>query len=360
MVAPDEARASGGERRGGHVIGDEPRPVAQLWALATTLPGHASPTTLPGRTSGHPRTLPGHCLPCQLDQLGAVPHHTAPRASSRNARKAARSSASEAKLAWWSSSTLVSTAISTASESIERSDSSASTTSHSPAPHCALGRPPPTGAPTSQPGSAGGGAQDVHEHRRGGRLAVRARHRDRAPQRAQLAQQLCAGPLAQPPLARRRPLGVLGGHGAGVDDLHVLAGGQVGGVVADARLQHPIRAQALQVGGVGAVRSADLRPQGVRGARIAAHPRAADADEVQAPPAPRPARGAHRRPTPCAHAPLASHPTPGGVSPRAAHNGTAHDRHAHAPAASSSSAATASAASGRASRRAAAAIARIR
>ena len=101
---------------------------------------------------------------------------------------------------------------------------------------------------THQPaGLHAGGAQDVHEHRGGGRLAVRARHRDRAPQRAQLAQQLRAGPLAQPPLARRRPLGVLGRHGAGVDDLHALAGGQVGGVVADARLQHAIGAQALQI-----------------------------------------------------------------------------------------------------------------
>ena len=74
-------------------------------------------------------------------------------------------------------------------------------------------------------GVAAGSAQDVHQHRRGGRLPVRARHRDGAPQRAQLAQQLRAGPLAQPPLARRRALGVLGRDGAGVDDLHVLAGG---------------------------------------------------------------------------------------------------------------------------------------
>ena len=50
----------------------------------------------------------------------------------RNARNASRSSASEPKLAWWSSSTFVNTPISTFRLNIERSDSSASTTSHSP------------------------------------------------------------------------------------------------------------------------------------------------------------------------------------------------------------------------------------
>ncbi len=70
----------------------------------------------------------------------------------KNARNAASSSASEPKLAWWSSSTFVSKPISSLRLNIERSDSSASTTNHSPSPHSAFGKPSPTGAPTSHPG----------------------------------------------------------------------------------------------------------------------------------------------------------------------------------------------------------------
>ena len=55
---------------------------------------------------------------------------------------------------WWSSSTFVSSASSTFSSSSERSDSSASTTSHSPSLQWPFGRPPPIGAPISQPGSS--------------------------------------------------------------------------------------------------------------------------------------------------------------------------------------------------------------
>ena len=51
---------------------------------------------------------------------------------------AASSSAREAYVVWWSSSTLVSTATAGRSFRNERSDSSASTTSHSPAPQSAL------------------------------------------------------------------------------------------------------------------------------------------------------------------------------------------------------------------------------
>ena len=90
--------------------------------------------------------------------------------------------------------------------SIERSDSSASTTSHTTArarpPR--VGHPLPPAPPTSQSGSQSGGAQRMHDHRAGGRLAVRAGHRDRAPQRGQLGQQLGAR-SARPARARGPP-----------------------------------------------------------------------------------------------------------------------------------------------------------
>ena len=135
----------------------------------------------------------------------------------------------------------MSTAISTFRLSIERSDSSASTTSHSPLPHSAFARPAPTEPPTSQPGSRPAARSACYEHRGGRRLAVRARHRDRPAQRGQLGQELGARALGDPPLARRRPLDVSRGNGRGVDDLHALARGHVLGGVADARLAAPRR-----------------------------------------------------------------------------------------------------------------------
>ena len=72
----------------------------------------------------------------------------------------------------------------------------------------------------------------VDNHGRGGRLAVRARNRDAAPQASDLTEQV--GPV-QLATGRRHALGVLGRDGARVDDLNLLAVGQVGGIVADAR-----------------------------------------------------------------------------------------------------------------------------
>ena len=72
-----------------------------------------------------------------------------------------------------------------------------------------LARPPGSigklriGRAADQPsGVAAGTAQGVHEHRGGRRLAVGARHRNRATQRRQLAQQLRARALGQPAPAR--------------------------------------------------------------------------------------------------------------------------------------------------------------
>ena len=83
-------------------------------------------------------------------------------------------------------------------------------------------------------------------------------------------------------------------HGGGVDQLDPLAGGNVLGPVPDRGIEHAVCAQALQVGAVGAVGAAHLGAERVGRPRVAAHPRAADADEVKAPSAPGPGRGAHR------------------------------------------------------------------
>src|SRR5262249_14090013 len=113
-------------------------------------------------------------------------------------------------------------------------------------------------------------------------------------QAGQLGKQLGPGALRQPPLARGAALDVVVRHGRGVDDLQLLPGRQVLGRVADARAQHAIRTQALGVGAVRLVGPADLRPQRPRQAGVAAHARAADADEVQAAPLPGQRADAHR------------------------------------------------------------------
>jgi hypothetical protein len=104
---------------------------------------------------------------------------------------------------------LVSTAISTSSASIERSDSSASTTSHSPAP---VGVQPGRAqrAADEVAGSIAAAQQRVGDHRGRRRLAVRAGDRDRALQRAELGEQLGARAVAQAALARGGALGVVG------------------------------------------------------------------------------------------------------------------------------------------------------
>ena len=120
-------------------------------------------------------------------------------------------------------------------------------------------------------------AQRVDEHARGRRLAVRARDGDRRAQARELAEQVGAVQLARGGGA----LGVLGRDRGRVDDLGAL--GHVGGVVALDGLD-PGRAQARGVGGAArAVRAGHLGPELARDQREAAHARAADPHEVQAP-----------------------------------------------------------------------------
>jgi len=81
-----------------------------------------------------------------------------------------------------------------------------------------------------------------------------------------------------PALAGQGQLRVVGADRGRDDDLGPL--GQVGGVVAERRLD-PGRAQALHIRGVGAVAAGDGGAEAGADQGQAAHPGAADADEVQ-------------------------------------------------------------------------------
>ena len=108
---------------------------------------------------------------------------------------------------WWSSSALVTTAIVGASLSSERSDSSASTTSHSPVSPAGVGARAADLAADQVARVRPGAAQRVHEHARGRRLAVGAGDRDRRLQARDLAEQVGAVQLAAPARAPDCPAG---------------------------------------------------------------------------------------------------------------------------------------------------------
>ena len=78
--------------------------------------------------------------------------------------------------------------------------------------------------------------QHVRRHRRRRGLAVRPGDRDRALERAQLREQLGARMVGQAALARRGALGVVERDRGRVHDLDAVAGGHVGGAVADVDL----------------------------------------------------------------------------------------------------------------------------
>ena len=169
----------------------------------------------------------------------------------------------------------VTTATSRASSRNERSDSSASTTIQSPSPHAAL-RPGRPQLAADQVGRVAARLdQRVRGHAGGGRLAVGAGHRDRLLEARDLAQQLPAMDHAP---VRRGQLGVVLGNGGRHD--HLGAGGHVGGIVADRRLD-AVLAQAGRVWRLGPVGAGHVGAQRARDHRQAAHPGAPDADEVQ-------------------------------------------------------------------------------
>ena len=135
--------------------------------------------------------------------------------------------------------------------------------------------------------------QHVHRHRRGGGLPVGPRDRDAALQPGRFGEQVAAMQHPQPALAREHELGVVLRDRRRHHDL-LGAVGQVRRVVADRGLETGL-AQALAVRRIGTVRSRDLRAERPCDEGEAAHPGAADADEVE--PAAGPLRAAHRIPT---------------------------------------------------------------
>ena len=120
-------------------------------------------------------------------------------------------------------------------------------------------------------------AQDVHDHRRGRRLAVGAGDRQAAAKRRDLREQLRAMQLAS---AGGETLGVVRRHRGRVHDLG--AGGDVLGPVPEHRLD-PVLAQPLHVAGLRPVRAGDRGAELAGDDREPAHPRPADADEVEPP-----------------------------------------------------------------------------
>ncbi len=118
-------------------------------------------------------------------------------------------------------------------------------------------------------------AQRVDDHARRRRLAVGARDRDRRPQPCDLAQQVGAVQLAQPPLPRGRPLGIVGRDRAREHELCAFR--HVGGVVREGG--EPGAREVRRVGR--AVGAADLRAKLAGNDCEAAHAGPADADKVQ-------------------------------------------------------------------------------
>ena len=109
---------------------------------------------------------------------------------------------------------------------------------------------------------------------------------------AELGEQLTAVDRLDPALAGERQLRVVLGDRGRDDDLGPL--GQVGGVVADDRLQ-PRLAQALHIRGVGPVAAGDGGAEPGADQRQAAHPGPADPDEVQPAPGQRHPPPANRK-----------------------------------------------------------------
>ena len=130
--------------------------------------------------------------------------------------------------------------------SSERSDSSASITSHSPLAPVRVrqaladrGADQPAGL---QPGSAKCVRRPSPRS-----SSCRGCRRPRSSAAATLssAEQAGRGALRHAPLARPHALGVLGRHGAGVVELDPVAVGQVLGRVPDAPVEHPVGPQRL-------------------------------------------------------------------------------------------------------------------
>ena len=109
---------------------------------------------------------------------------------------------------------------------------------------------------------------------------------DDALEGGELGEQVGARVDGQAAVERGEPLGVVGRDGAREDDLDVAAWGHVGRIVAGARVDAG-RPQAGQRRRIDAVAAAHRRAERGRDERVAAHARAADPHDVQAPAGPR-------------------------------------------------------------------------
>ena len=119
--------------------------------------------------------------------------------------------------------------------------------------------------------------QDVHDHRRGRRLAVGARHRQAPAQRGDLREQL--GAVQLPPLGGQT-LRIVRRHRGREHNLG--AGGHVVRAVPERGLD-PVLAQTLGVARSRPVRAGDARAELAGDDREPAHARPTDADEVEPP-----------------------------------------------------------------------------
>ena len=119
-------------------------------------------------------------------------------ASASQRSKSSRTSSSEANVAWWSSSTFVTTAICGRSSSSERSDSSPSATSQ-PLARTGVAAELRHLAADQERRVEPEPVETERDHRRGRRLAVCAGDDDRRPERDELGEQ-----LASPPARRGR------------------------------------------------------------------------------------------------------------------------------------------------------------
>ncbi len=178
--------------------------------------------------------------------------------------------------------------------SIERSDSSASTTSHSPSPQCGVGQPAADRCRRSaSPAPSRRRAARGRASRPWSSCRASPPRRSSAAARVSSASSAARGRSGMPRSRAARRSAFISPIADGVVELDTLARRQVRGAVPDGGLEHPVGCQALEIGAGGAIRAADLGAQRVGRSRVAAHPRAPDADEVQPPAGPGAPGGAH-------------------------------------------------------------------
>ena len=175
------------------------------------------------------------------------------------------SSASERKVAWWSSSTFVRTAISGRRSAIDRSDSSPSTTSQ-PVPEAGVPAELRHDAADDPRGVGAELAEHERDHGRGRRLAVGASDHDRPPERDELGEEL--GPRASFDAPE---------VGARDDDLETRRRLRLAADVDRDSVER------LHEDRLPEVPAAHLRSPRARDVRVRGEPRSADADEVDPP-----------------------------------------------------------------------------